>query len=274
LEGELLMSMDELDEVAIVTGAGSGIGRGIALALARAGARVAVTDMNDTTGAETHNLIKGEGGTSTFIHLDVTDETDWERVILEVTGHFGAITVLVNNAGLKSSLNPRDRGLLDIDLITFNRVLNVNLRGPMMGARAVLPGMLDGGRGSIIMISSVAAFQSIPGHGIAYVATKAALNALMRSIAVTYGKEGIRCNSIAPGVILGNEDSTIQEDDEKYMRFAQRCGRPSDIAATAVFLASKASGFINGTVVTVDGGLTACLPIVSRGAVRDEARSS
>lgn len=248
-------------DVTLVTGAGAGIGRACATALAQTGVVVAVTDINETGAKETHDLIAANGGTSSFYKLDVSDESEWDRVVSEVERKHGPVSTLVNNAGFKASLSPNDRGLVDLDLPTWDRMMSVNLRGPMLGSRRVLPAMLKAGRGSIIMFSSVAALRFPPGYGTAYSSSKAGLLGLMRSIAVTYGARGIRCNTIAPGVIVVDDASLAQREfDSSTTRLTGRVGRPNDIAGAVVFLASDAASFVNGDTLIVDGGLTGHLP--------------
>ena len=243
--------------VALVTGAGAGIGRGTAIALAEGGATVVVTDINRTSCEETDELIRRQGGSSVAYQLDVADDDAWETVLNEVRHAYAPVSVLVNNAAFKA-YQSGDRGLLDTPIATWDRMLSVNLRGPMLGARRVLPGMLDAGTGSIIMITSTAALHSVAGFATAYGTAKAGLGGLTRAIATTYGARGVRCNAIAPGVIM------VSEDQERFRQgngaLTKRPGRPLDIAATVVFLASDDGEFINGQVIVVDGGLTAHFP--------------
>jgi NAD(P)-dependent dehydrogenase (short-subunit alcohol dehydrogenase family) len=247
-------------DVAIVTGAGSGIGRGCARSLARAGMQVIVTGRNLTTIEETHVAIEKSGGKSAFYELDVTREEAWTGVVNDVSERYGPISTLVNNAALKASLVPDDRGILDLSMSTFDRMIQVNLRGPVLGIRTVLPAMLDRAAGSIINISSTVSIAAVPFLSTAYGCAKAALNSLTRSIAVTYGTSGVRCNTVAPGVVVVDEDGDAQRDFEQSTTgLTGRVGRPPDVGALVAFLASDAAGFINGQLITVDGGLTAHL---------------
>jgi NAD(P)-dependent dehydrogenase (short-subunit alcohol dehydrogenase family) len=241
--------------VVLVTGAGGGIGRACARALANTGARVVITDINEAGAEETHRLIAGADGDSTFYKLDVTDEHQWDRVISDVEQKHGQVSTLVNNAALKTSLVPKDRALLDIDLATWDLVLNVNLRGPMLGSRRVVPAMLDAGRGSIIMINSINSFVVVPNRGTVYATSKAGLYGLMRAVAASYGPHGVRCNAVAPGVTLA-DDASVDGDSASSV-LTGRDARGKDIADAVVFLASEAASFINGQMLIVDGGLTA-----------------
>ena len=261
-------------QVALVTGAGAGIGRACALALARTGVVVAVTDISEDGAKETHELVVAEGGASAAYRLDVSDEDDWDRVVSEVDRTVGPILTLVNNAGYKASLSPNDRGLLDLDLATWDRMMSVNLTGPMLGSRRVLPIMLAAGRGSIIMFSSVTALASPPNHATAYSSSKAGLLSLMRSIAVSYGPAGIRCNAIAPGVTVVDEASVAQREfDSSTTSMTGRVGRPNDMASAVLFLASDGASFVNGQTLVVDGGLTAHLPGLTTTALNTRAGS-
>jgi NAD(P)-dependent dehydrogenase (short-subunit alcohol dehydrogenase family) len=247
--------------VAIVTGAGHGIGRGCAMALAESGVHVIVTDINVVTAQETHDGIAAAGGASAVYHLDVTDEAEWASVVNDVARQYGPVTTLVNNAALKASLVADDRGPLDLSLDTFDRMLAINLRGPLLGARAVLPTLLERKRGSIVNISSVGSLLAAPYLATAYRCSKAGVNALTRAIAVTYGPKGIRCNAVAPGVIMVDETAVAQQEfEDSTTETTGRAGRPQDIGAVVAFLASDAAAYVNGQILCVDGGLTARLP--------------
>jgi NAD(P)-dependent dehydrogenase (short-subunit alcohol dehydrogenase family) len=158
--------------VALATGAGSGIGRGCALALARAGATVAVTDINTQTAQQTHELVQAAGGTSASYTLDVADESAWQTALEAIRRDLGPVTVLVNNAALKASA-AGDGGLLETTVEAWDAIVAANLRGAMLGARLVLPDMLEAGYGSISMVTSTAALHSVPGFATAYSSAKA-----------------------------------------------------------------------------------------------------
>jgi NAD(P)-dependent dehydrogenase (short-subunit alcohol dehydrogenase family) len=254
--------------VALVTGAGAGIGRGCAHALASAGAHVVVTDINAETAESVHAEIAGAGGKSTPFHLDVTDETEWVAVVSEVAGKYGPISTLLNNAALKASLVPDDRAALDTNLQTFDRMIAINLRGPFLGIRTVLPGMLDRGAGSIINISSIVSMFAVSSLGMAYGCAKAGINALTKQTAVTYGPLGVRCNAIAPGVIIVDESAVAQQQfRESTAGMTARSGRPHDIGAAVCFLASDGAEYVNGQVLAVDGGLTSRQPGLASAAL-------
>jgi NAD(P)-dependent dehydrogenase (short-subunit alcohol dehydrogenase family) len=243
--------------VALVTGAGAGIGRGTAVALAEAGATVVATDINKASCEETADLIRGQDGRSVAYQLDVTDDDAWEAVLNEVRQFHAPVSILVNNAGVKPS-DAGDGGLLDTPISTWDHIVSVDLRGPMLGARRVLPDMLEAGTGSIIMLASTVALHSVAGLATAYSSAKAGLCGLTRSIATTYGTRGVRCNAIAPGVIMVSENQ--ERFRESIGALTERPGRPADVAAAVVFLASDGGQFVNGQVLVIDGGQTAHLP--------------
>jgi NAD(P)-dependent dehydrogenase (short-subunit alcohol dehydrogenase family) len=210
--------------IALVTGAGAGVGRGYAIALAAAGATVVATDIESAGVAETTALIKQSGGQAYAYSLNVTDAGQWDEVVTDVNARYGPITVLVNNAALKGSLVPGDVGLVELNIDTWDAMFDVNVRGAMLGSRRVLPGMLAQGHGLIIMICSPSAFPTTPSAFTAYSPTKAAADALVRSIAVTYGPEGIRCSSIAPGVTIVDDSprSTAPPGEDEWSPWPDR----------------------------------------------------
>jgi NAD(P)-dependent dehydrogenase (short-subunit alcohol dehydrogenase family) len=222
---------------------------------------VIVTGRNLAAIEETHVAIERSGGKSAFYQLDVTDEGAWTGVVNDVSERFGPVSTLVNNAALKASLVPDDRGILDLTMSTFDRMIEVNLRGPVLGIRTVLPAMIDRGAGSIINISSAVSIVAVPFLSTAYGCAKAALNSLSRSIAVTYGTNGVRCNTVAPGVIVVDEERDAQKEfAQSTIGLTGRAGRSPDVGALVAFLASDAAGFINGQLISVDGGLTTHMP--------------
>jgi NAD(P)-dependent dehydrogenase (short-subunit alcohol dehydrogenase family) len=182
-----------------------------------------------------------------------------------VTRRYGPVTGLVNNAAVKAS-RLGDAGLLDTDVAVWDRIFAVNLRGPMLGARAVLPGMLEGGGGSIVMISATSAYRGVAGFATAYSSAKAGINGLMIAIATTYGGQGIRCNSIAPGLIIVEESPSQDTHIERTAGLLHRLGRPEDIAAVVTLLIGDEGAYINGQVITVDGGMTSHTAGLSRPA--------
>lgn len=225
------------NKIALVTGAHSGIGYAIAHAFRDEGAFVIASDLPRV-------VVTGEIG------LDVSDEANWQAIVSAAVDEHGRLDILVNNAGTASGA-----ALHELDLAEWKRVLSVNQLGPYLGMRAVMPHMIRAGHGSIINISSIFGARAVPGEG-AYHATKAAVLGMTRNAAVTYAEHNIRVNAILPGWIAtpmtqGRNEEVI---DRTPMR---RGGRPQEIAAAAVFLASDESSYVTGVELPVDGGYLA-----------------
>jgi NAD(P)-dependent dehydrogenase (short-subunit alcohol dehydrogenase family) len=256
------------ERTVMVTGAGGGIGSTTALALARAGATVIAADVNADAGKHTVDCISAEGWSAEFAELDVSDEASWTSAVEEVTRRHGPITGLINNAAVKAS-RLGDGGLLDTAVATWDRIFAVNLRGPMLGARAVLPSMLEAGEGSIVMISATSAFRGVAGFATAYSSAKAGMNGLMIAIATTYSGSGVRCNAVAPGLILVEASPSQESHSDLTAGLLRRPGKTSDIASLVVLLVSDEGSYINGQLISVDGGMTAhtaglSRPVISR----------
>jgi NAD(P)-dependent dehydrogenase (short-subunit alcohol dehydrogenase family) len=253
------------DRVAIVTGAASGIGRASAYALAEAGAAVLVADLNGDGAERVADEIVALGGRAAGQHVDVAEESSIETMVDAAVERFGGLDILHNNAAeVSPSIMSRDLEVADLDAEVWDRTLCVNLRGPMLGCKHAIPRMLSRGGGSIVNTSSASGLTGDLTRA-AYGASKAGLDSLTRYVATQYGKRGIRCNAIAPGVVLtpSVEANIPHEQVEMYLRshLTPRLGSPEDIAAVVVFLASEASAFVTGQTLSVDGGLLAHHPI-------------
>lgn len=258
------MSTGELaGRVAVVFGAGSsgaGISNGeaAALAYAAAGAAVAAVDLNGDEADRVAREITAAGGVGLSVTADVTREDDIARAVAEVVSALGAPFVLHNNVGV-----PRMGSVLEVDLDAWNSSVAVNLTSGYLTCRHVLPHMLEAGRGVITNVSSLASIRETGYVYPAYNATKAALNQLTVSLALTYARDGIRANALLPGLIATPlVNHTITDDPEAIaarhaMSPTGRMGNPQDVANAAVFLASDRASYINGVCLPVDGGLAA-----------------
>ena len=256
--------MGQLDgKVAIVTGAGSGIGRATASRMAGEGARVVVADINLDTAKETVTAIEAAGGEAVAQWVDIGDEAAVEAMAQAAIDSFGRLDCIHNNAA-NVSVVPRDLDVVGMDVEVWDATMNVNLRGTMLGCKHAIPRMLANDGGSIVNTSSCAGqFGDL--NRVAYGVSKAGIDSLTRYVATLYGKQGVRCNAIAPGVVdtPALAANVPIEQVEMFLRSAvtPTLGKPDDIARVVVFLASDASGFITGQVINVDGGMTMHNPL-------------
>lgn len=242
----------------IVTGAASGIGRATAVRLGRGGATVVVADVDREGGRETVRAVEDHGGTAAFVETDITETADVRSLVAATVEEYGALDVLVNNAG--GSLDDGAPHAVDDDAL--DRVLGLNLKGPFVCAREALPALADGG-GSIVTVSSANAIAGI-GLG-AYSSAKAGLLGLTRVLAAQYGRHGVRANAVVPGTILtpGSAAAVAEESSPVHRAWVEqypieRLGRPEDVANAVAFLADEeTAGWITGVSLPVDGGLTA-----------------
>jgi NAD(P)-dependent dehydrogenase (short-subunit alcohol dehydrogenase family) len=258
-------------KVAIVTGAGGGIGRPTAQLLARSGAAVAAVDINEDAARETARLITAGGGRALALRVDITREADIRAMVAATLAEFGGVDVLVNNAALGS---PNDHDIIGMTAETWDHVVGGNSRGTMLCCKYALPAMIERGGGAIVNIASGAALTGQLTQA-AYNASKAAVISLTQSVATMYGKQGIRCNAIAPGLILherlaaGFPAAYVQMDKDNVLTPYQ--GQPDDVAAAVLFLASDAARFITGHVLPVDGGLLAHTPFYAQTRALNES---
>ena len=250
--------------VALVTGGAQGIGRAIVDALLDNGARVAIVDIDRDAGKKTAAAIGEAGGTCLFVEGDVSDATQMEEAAEQVAAHFGAIQILVNNAGINTR---RERvPIHQYALEDWHRILETDLTGVFTTSRAVIPYLLRNGDGRIVNISSIAGLVPLRLQS-AYVAAKAGVANLTRSMALELGPQGILVNAVAPGSTLtrGTEALFYGPDGEYSENAASlishiplgRPGTPAEIAAAVLFLVSPDASYVNGTILTVDGGWTA-----------------
>lgn len=246
-------------KVALITGAGSGMGRAAAELFAGEGARVVVTDVVDDAGAATVDAIRRAGGEATYVRADVAQWDDCVAMVRAATDAYGALHVLYNNAGVFPA---DDGGVLDTPETTWNRVMEINLKGVWLGCRAGIPAMLESGGGSIVNVASFVALVGAATAQIAYTSSKGGVLAMTREIAVEYARQGIRANALCPGPI---ETPLLQELLSDPARRARRMvhipmgrlGRAEELAKAALFLASDDASFMTGAALVVDGGITA-----------------
>ena len=249
------------DKVAIVTGAAKGIGWGIAKVFLQEGARVAVVDWDEKTGKLTVEAFKKEGGEAIFIECDVSSERQVKSMVEKAVQGFGRLDILVNNAGVGIY-----KPVLETSSEDWDKCLGINLKGVFLCSKYALPHIQQAGTGAIVNISSVHSHATV--NGVApYAASKGGITALTRNMAIDYGP-AVRVNSIAPGWVLtpliqgifdSYPDSAAQQRSVEQRQVMKRIGRPEDIGQAAAFLASDEAGFITGTQLFVDGGLTAQL---------------
>ena len=254
------------DRVAIITGAGSVVSRASARLFAAQGAKVLVTGRRLETVAPVAGEICDRGGEALALQVDVGVESDIKAMVDVAMARFGRIDVLFNNA---VNSNPdtaaRDGDFLNFDVGAFNDNMRINVLGGVLACKYALPHMLARGQGSIIFTSSSSSLQGEVSM-FSYGASKAALNWYVKTLAATYGRQGIRCNGIVPGVILTESLQAwwnpAMEAAFLDLQNVPRLGRPEDIAQMALFLASDESAYCNGSLYEVNGGMMCATPMV------------
>lgn len=243
------------DKVALVTGGASGIGLSASALLAKEGAKVVIADFNVEGAKQAAENIQAQGGEAIGIFLDAGDENSIKEAIEQTVQQFGTISILYNNVGLTNL--QKDLDVVNIDLDEWDRLMNVNTKSVLLGSRFAIPYMVEAGGGSIINTASMAGFAGDVVRT-AYGTSKAAVVNLTRYIATQYGKDKIRCNAIAPGLILTpaaerNMSTQVLDIFSKYNALPYH-GEADDIGHTVVFLASDESKFITGQTIQVEGG--------------------
>lgn len=250
------------DRVAIVTGAARGIGKGIATVLSREGAQVTLADVNEEEGKRTVDELKRGGGDVLFVRTDVADEEQVRALVDRTVERFASLSILVNNAAV-GVYTPVHETTLD----AWERCLRVNLTGPFLCAKYALPHLRSAGKAAIVNIASVHAYQNVGGTA-PYAASKGGLAALTRVMAIDYAREGIRVNAICPGWVYTPLIEGIFRDSGDFegmkrtvtqRQLLGRLGTPEDIGNAVLYLVSDESGFVTGTSLFVDSGLTALL---------------
>ncbi len=248
-------------KVAIVTGGAGGIGEATAIALAREGASVAVVDIDGTGAARVAETIQESGGAATGVQADLSQEDEAAAAIRSAVGLYGRLDVLHNNAALtESEFLSRDTRVTELSLEVWERTLAVNLRSQMLTCKHAIPEMVPSGGGSIINMSSGASLKGDRTRT-AYGVSKAGVNTLTMYVATGHGKQGVRVNTIVPGLII--TDAVRAHLTENMLEGLGRStltpylGQPDDIANLVVFLASEESRYITGQMITIDGGMSA-----------------
>jgi len=252
------------NQVAIVTGAAWGIGRAIARLFAAEGARVVVADIDDQAGEEVAAGICRDGGTARFVHTDVLQAADLEGVVDQTAAEYGRLDILVNNAFVHESAN--FPSFLSVSLESWERHFRFILTAALLSCQRAIPHMARGGGGAILAVSSVQGLLA-SGQHTCYATCKAGLIMLMKQIAVEFGPQGIRANSICPALIATEHlqaafdvgPALADWADGRYQSQLyplRTYGEPVDVARAALYLASEAGRFITGQTLVVDGGLT------------------
>ena len=250
------------DKVVLVTGAGSGIGRASAKLLAAEGATVIVTDVNRAGGLETVQQIASlnSGGNARFEEQDTAKEADWKRIIDDIMAREGRLNGLVNNAGIAGPFPSAFEGE---SLDQWRRILSINVEGVFLGCKHGVPALRSSGGGSIVNLSSLAAFLGTPDLS-AYGASKGAVRQFTKTVAMDCARKGykVRCNSVHPGIIATPMGDSILPSDKARERMRQRVpagelGVPEDIAYGVLYLISDESRYVTGAELVIDGGMNA-----------------
>jgi NAD(P)-dependent dehydrogenase (short-subunit alcohol dehydrogenase family) len=247
------------DKICIITGAGSGMGRVAARMFAAEGAAVVVAEFDTAAGEETVRQVADAGGRASFVRVDVSNEADARAMVDHATATYGRVDCLYNNAGI---MPEPDHSVIDTDVATWDRVMAVNVRGVFLGCKYAIPPMVAQGSGSIINVSSFVALLGCSNPQDAYTASKGAVQALTRSLAVQFGPRGVRSNAILPGPVETPllMDWLVKDEEAKRIRLARnptgRFGKPEEIVQMAIYLASDESRWTNGASMVLDGGIS------------------
>lgn len=244
-------------KVAVVTGAGSGLGQSMAVEMAKEGAAVALLDLNLDAANETLKMITDMGGRGMAFEVDVADYDSFEKAVRDTKKELGTIDILCNNAGMFEGQG----NILDIDMETYSKVVNVNLTGVFIGIKLVLDDMVDQKSGVIINTASVAGIRG----GLAsptYTATKHGVIGFTKDVASKFGQHGVRSVAVCPGMIRTNMTKDLLEDPSEQTKSIinsiplGRPGNPEEIGKVVAFLASDDASYITGVEIVVDGGMT------------------
>ena len=247
------------NKVALITGASSGIGREAALLFASEGASVLVADVDDKGGQETVEMIERQRSKGTYVRADVSQAADCEHMVAVAEEQFGKLNVLFNNAGI---MHARDDDAISTDEKVWDLTMNINAKGVFFGCKYGVPALRRAGGGSIVNTASFVALLGAATPQIAYTASKGAVLALTRELAVIHARENIRVNALCPGPLRTELLMKFLDTEQKRQRRLihipiGRFGEAVEIARAALFLASDESSFVTGTEFLVDGGIAA-----------------
>ncbi|PAZ12582.1 short-chain dehydrogenase [Streptomyces sp. SA15] len=254
------------DKTALVTGAASGIGAATALRVAAEGAHTVVADLNLDGAKAVTEEIRSAGGSATAVPVDLGDVASVRAMVDAAVEAYGGLDILHNNAAATHLAARQDLAVLEADPAVWDDTMRINLRGTMVAIQAAVPHMITRGGGCVINTTSGSGLSGDLRNP-AYGASKAALINLTQYVATQYGKQGVRCNAIAPGFVVteaktGPAYEAIRATMLRH-HLTPRLGRPEDIAAAVVFLASDEAAFITGQTLCVDGGLLSHQPYVA-----------
>lgn len=248
IDSERRQMMRLKDKVALVIGGTSGIGEAVVHAYAKEGAKVVVAGRSGDKGNDLVDEIKNQGNEALFVKMDVSDSSDVKEAVKQTIDAYGTIDILYNGAGIHDDY----QNALELEEDEYDQLMAVNLKGPYLATKAVLPTFLEKGKGTIINVGSQGSFVAGPG-GSAYVTSKHALEGFTKQLAFDFGAKGIKANLLAPGYV---ETPMTEGSEEERLKDipAKRAGKPEEIAKLAVFLASEESDYMHGSSVLMDGG--------------------
>ena len=242
-------------KVAIITGGASGMGAEECRIFAREGAKVIIADILEDEARKVEAEIAEAGGEAAFIRLDVTSEADWQSAVDAAVRRFGKLDVLVNNAGIGGS-----SGAESLNAQRWDAFMNINAKGVFLGMLYAIPAMKEAGGGSIVNISSISGIVGQEAVHMGYNASKGAVRTVTKSAAVQYARDGIRVNSVHPGLMPPMRTTALSSDRRGEMMAnvpMRRAGRTEEVGNAVLFLASDEASYITGAELVVDGGFTA-----------------
>ncbi len=247
-------------KIALITGGASGQGRVAAQRFAAEGAKVALSDVNEEGGVQTMHMVQENGGEAFFVQGDVSAEGSAKAMVEAAVRQYGALHILYNNAGIVGANVDSDVTHLSVD--TWDRILNINLRGIFLCSKYAVPALIQAGGGSVINTASIAGLIGSPFAGHAYTASKGGVIALTRAMAMAYAPQHVRVNAICPGGVETPMTAHFKAEDAQWQHYIDshplgRVGTPEDIVHLAVYLASEESSWVTGSIFTIDGGRTA-----------------